>query len=343
MPRIMPVAVSCLAAWWVSGVALASEQTVVGGPGNDYQASVIVPWSAPQQRILVFERLDAGFSGDLLLTRSEDGGVTWSGPEAIVSGAANERHPTLVQTAPASFLLLYLSNASGGFRIHRASSADGSQFQQHGAIDLGWVGTGEINPQLSRDPDGSLNLVYHRLSGAAYIARSTDGGLSWDTLRTQISPGNAALPRIARRASDGRYLLLYQTGSSAVSIWTKTSLDPYDWSGPAQLLVADGNNHDGWPLALDNGRWLILWARVSGGAFQIHASHSADALVWTSPQIHNERPGLANVQPHALPGAVAGTVELYWGAAQVAGSSNHDIVRRSELMAVPELLADGFE
>lgn len=324
------------------GPAPAAE-IVVGGLGNDYQATVVVPWSDAQQRIAVFERLDAGFSGDLWLTRSANGGINWTAAAPVIASGANERHASLLQVAANSFVLFHLSNASGAFRIHRASSADGVSFTPQGAIDLGWASGGEINPQIIRDANGDLLLVYHRLGGAAYIARSTDGGATWDTQRIQVSPGNAALPRLARRATDGRYLLLYQTGSNPVSLWARTSEDAGAWADTPQLLVADGNNHDGWPLAKADGSFLVFWARVADGAFQIHASRSPDGAQWSAPEALTDRPGLANVQPLALPGADPGHVELYWGAAQVVGDSNYDIVREPALVVADALFADGLE
>lgn len=54
--------------------ALSQAQTVVGGAGNDYQVSVAIPLGAPSARVAVFERLDGGFSGDLWVTHSADGG-----------------------------------------------------------------------------------------------------------------------------------------------------------------------------------------------------------------------------------------------------------------------------
>ncbi len=340
---IVHVLPALLIALTAASSAAASVQTVVGGPGNDYQASVIRPWTEPQERIAVFERLDGQFNGDLWLTRSNDAGASWTAPVAIISSAGNERHASLVQTAENAFALFHLSNVGGSFRIHRASSADGSGFVAQGAINLGWMSGGEINPQVLREPDGMLTLSYHRLSGPAYLARSTDDGASWDQLQTQVSPGNAALPRLARREIDGRYLLVYQTGSNPVTVWTKTSSDPYDWSGTPVALVADGNNHDAWPLVLADGRFAVFWARVVAGAFQIHVSISEDGLLWSPPTAVSDRPGLANVQPFALTAEGTGRIELYWGAAQVAGSSNHDIVRLASLQLDPPFFADGFE
>lgn len=323
-------------------IALHAQTAVVAGDGNDYQAAVVRPWGEPAARVAVFERLDAMFSGDLWLTRSADGGATWNAPEPVVDSAANERHPSLVQTAADRFQLFHLSNAGGGFRIHRAESSDGLRFEPAGAIDLGWPTAGEINPQVIREPDGSLLLAYHRLNGAAYVARSKDGGVTWDTLRTRVSPANAALPRLAYRERDGLYLLAYQTGSMPVTIWVATSHDPFDWSTPPQRLVADGNNHDPWPVVLEDGRLAVLWAREVAGAFQIHSSHSSNGVDWNAPLAQGDRPGLNNIQPYAL-ASPSGRVELYWGAAQVPGDGDYDIVRVGAALVVDAVFADGFE
>lgn len=100
-------------------------------------------------------------------------------------------------------------------------------------VDLGWTLKGEANPCVIREADGTLTMTYQRISGPCYISKSTDNGVTWDHLKTQVSPGNAQLPRLAKREFDGRYVVTYQTGSTPCHMWVKTSLDPYDWPGPA--------------------------------------------------------------------------------------------------------------
>ncbi len=348
LPRVPRRALSSLPLGLFATLPLAAQQTVIGGPTNDYQAAVVVPAQDPVARILVFERLDASALGDLWLTRSVDSGANWTTQVRIVGTAANERHASLVQTDPSGYALFHLSNASGGFRIHRATSIDGATYSASTPIDLGWPTAGEINPQVVRRADGRLLLCYHRLSGAAYIAASADAGASWDTLRTPLSPSTAALPRLAVRESDGLHLVVYQTGSNPVTLWVKTSFDASDWSAPARMLTVDGNNHDAWPLVLSDGRLAILWARVIDGAFQIVSTVSSDGIAWTPPRQQTARAGLHNVQPHALPAAASGVVELYWGAAQVGGLTDLDIVRSAAVEVAPAttaalIHADGFE
>lgn len=325
--------------------SLQAQQTVSGGTGNDYQADVAIPWDAPQARIVVFERLDAGQSGDLYVTRSSDAGATWTAPVLAIGTAANERHPALVQTGAQAWALFHLAGtgATSSFRIHRATSTDGTVFTAQGAVDLGWATGGEVNPHVVRHPDGTLAMTYQRLSGASYIALSADDGATWDTLRTQVSPGNAALPRIVFRPSDGTWLLVYQTGSNPVSAWIRTSADPYDWSAPARPLEPAGNNHDGFPMVLSDDSFAVLWAQATGSAFQVFSIRSRDGIAWEPAIQVSDRPGLHNVQPHALRGPDAGTAEIYWGAGQVPGYANLDIVREPAVLLAPAIFADGFE
>ncbi len=94
-----------------------------------------------------------------------------------------------MQLAPGSFALLYLVDQTGGgsYRIHRATSADGAAWTGHAAVDLGWATPGEINPDVVHEGGGVLTMTYQR--SGAYVARSLKGGVTWDTLRTQVSSG----------------------------------------------------------------------------------------------------------------------------------------------------------
>lgn len=331
------------AALAVVAACAGAQEAVVGGATNDYQASIVQPWNAAAARIVVFERLNGSVSGDLWATRSDDGGLTWSTPQIAVATIANERHAALVQTGDSGYALFHLSGGGSSFAIHRASSSDGATYTPHGAIDLGWVSGSPINPHVIRAGDGTLTMTYHLLGGASYIAQSADGGVTWDPLRTQVSPGNAQLPRIAYRQSDGVYLLVYQTGGGTLTLWVKTSIDPYDWSAPERQLTLDGNNHDAFPMVLPDGSFAILWARVANGGFQVFSTRSHDGIDWTAPLQHTDRAGLANIQPHALPASAPGRVELYWGAAQVPGDGNYDIVREPAVVVADVLFADDFE
>ena len=326
-------------------LAHADIEPVTDGAPLDYQPSVIRS-TDDGARIVVFERLDPGsLYGDLWLTRSIDGGLTWSAPVAVVASAANERHPALLQLGPANYVLFYLKggSASSSFRIWRATSSDGVAFAEQGPIDLGWAGGGEINPHAIRRADGTLTMSYQRLGSGSYVAESEDGGATWDTLKTPIALGSQ-LPRIAWRASDGLYLASYQVGSSALAMYVKTTVDVRDWSAAPQEFATTGNNHDSLPVVMPDGAFALFWIRAAGDRFDVAVRRSLDGTVWSDALAVTDTPAQDDVEPHPLVGASSTSVELYWGRDAADGQS-YDIVREADVPVAPDdaLFADGFE
>jgi hypothetical protein len=323
-----------------------AQQQVTSGDELDYQPAVVR--ANDGARIVVFERLDAStFFGNLWITRSTDGGDTWSEPVAIIATSANERHPALVETAPSEFSLFYLKgqSAASSFRIYRATSSDGVAFAEEGQVDLGWATGGEINPHVIRHSDGTLTMSYQRLGSGAgvYIAESSDEGVTWDTQQTQLA-GNAQLPRIAFRESDGLYLATYQTGSSALQLHVKTTTDVHDWSAPARDFAATGNNHDSLPVAMPDDAFVVFYIREAGAAFDVAFRRSLDGIAWADPIGVTDTPDEDDVEPHPLVGTSPYSVELYWGHNASLSGFDYDIVREpSILVADDTLFADDFD
>lgn len=337
---------------WAMAAALAATanlaaavEPVTSGPETDYQASVIRS-SDDAARIVVFERLDAALSGDLWLTRSIDDGASWSAPQPIVATAANERHPALLQLEAKDYALFYLRGTGGtsSYRIWRATSSDGIGFTEQAAIDLGWPSGGEVNPHVIRHADGRLTMSYQRLGGSVYVAQSEDGGATWDTQRTPIAP-SGQLPRIAYRESDGLYLASYQVGSSALSLYVRTTTDVRDWSALPQDFAVDGNHHDSLPVVMPDGAFALFWIRAAGAGFDLAVRRSLDGTTWGETIAITDTPDQDDVEPHPLVGDSATSVELYWGRDDPAGSLTHDIVREANVSIVTDdtLFADGFD
>jgi hypothetical protein len=327
-----------------SDPALAAQEPVTEGPVIDYQPSVIRS-TDDGARIVVFERLDPStLSGDLWLTRLEDAAMDWSDPVPIIASTANERHPALLQLGASDYVLFYLSDAGGGFRIHRATSSDAVAFTEHGAVDLSWATTGEINPHVIRHADGTLTMSYQRLSpGGSYVAQSVDEGATWDTLQTPIA--NGVLPRIAYRESDGLYLASYQVnpGNDDLRIYVETTADVQDWSGTPQDFAVTGNNHDSLPVVMPDGAFVLFWIRSDGGPFDIASRRSRDGENWQSVVPITLTPGSNDVEPHPLVGALPGMVEVYWGSESPPGSFEYHILRDPAVVVVADLVfSDSF-
>ncbi len=287
---------------------------IYDGPELDYMPSII-RLDPSGDLMLVYERIDlASFFGDLHVCFSSDNGSTWTTPQPIIDTALNERHPALIQLGVDSYALFYLvdETGSGSYRIHRSTSSDGLTWTSHGAIDLGWSTPGEINPDVFVEADGTLIMSYQRLSNPVYVARSFDSGATWDRLKVQVSGGTAALPRIAKRESDGVYLVTYQTGSSSVDIWSKTTTDPLNWPGTATHFSTTTNSHDAQPIVLEGGVFLVTYAQQVASVFDLFYRTSHDCESWSDAVRVTNDAAHYDTQPHPLLHGTPGRVILAW-------------------------------
>ncbi len=321
--------------------------SVTSGPELDYQSSVVrvVPSG---ELLVVFERINpVTFFGDLWVTSSADEGHTWSAPQEIIDSTRNERHPALVQLAPNGFALFFLVDESGGgsYRIHRASSSDGSTWAEHGAIDLGWATSGEVNPAVVHEGSGVLTMTYQR--SGAFIARSGDGGLNWDDLRTPVSSSWAALPRVTYRPNDGAYLVTYQinpSGDNNLDVVAKKSTDPYDWSPPEIPISADVNSHDSRPEVLADGTFVVAFARQAGSVFDVSLRTSHDGVTWNDRIPVTSDSSHYDTQPHPLPHLDPNLAILTWSH-QVSPQPyvDHDVMIETDFNLLLRIFCDGFE
>jgi hypothetical protein len=287
---------------------------IYNGSELDYQPAVI-RMEPSGDLMVVFERLNPStLFGDLYVTFSSDSGQTWTVPQAIIQTSYNERHPALVQMGPSSFALFYLvdETGSGDYRIHRATSSNGILWTSQGVLDLDWAAPGEINPCVIREADGTLTMTYHRIYGSSYIAQSTDQGVTWDQLKTQVSTGKGALPRLTKRESDGLYLVTYQTGSTSVDVWAKVSFDPHDWPVGATPLSTAINSHDSQPMVMEGGTFLVTYAQQVASVFDLYYKTSYDGVNWSEAVRITTDPQHYDTQPHPLREGTPGHVILTW-------------------------------
>ncbi len=295
-------------------LALAGAPVVVsGGSPIDYMPSPLL--NTDGSLMVAFERMTPpgqGFVGDILITLSSDTGSTWSTPTVVVDGTANQRHPALVHVPSGGYRIVYLSDESGGYGIFSAFSTDGITWIEEGQVDLGWSSGSFGNPTVTSEGDTALVVSYDKFFGqGGYVARSTDGGISWDTEMRRINI-KGRLNRILRYP-DGTYLCAWQEtgGGTVVNIFASYSSDLETWAPPESLTTND-NGHDAMPFIDGNQIPWIYYAKYEGSVYRIMRR---EVPCWGSfgEELLTYEDAHHSTQPHPLL-LSDGRTALFWGS-----------------------------
>ena len=238
-----------------------------------------------------------GGDSDVLVSRSKDGGQTWTHPIPLNNNAATDKGfdatPDIVTDASGRWLAVWSSGDSRGGKIGADRDILIARSDDNGAT---WSDPAPLNsnatsdensdwtPRLASDGRGTWIAAWSSADSLGdtigvdrdiLVSRSTDNGRSWSPVRALNS--NAAVdaredssPSIA---SDGlgNWLvawhawggLTYSDGSDADIALVYSSDDGETWSPPIHLNQGSGSDtvDDLLPaLATDGaGRWVAVW------------------------------------------------------------------------------------
>lgn len=267
---------------------------ISGGSDNDIIGRTVRTQSG--NLLTVIERNPDWNSGDLYTSVSSDDGTTWTSLSPAVTGSGNQSTFSLLRGEEDTLLLFYASNESGTYRIYCAFSTYGSAWTKTGEIPLPWAPSQNVyDPVVIREQDGSLTMTYIASGYGAYITNRTSSG-AWDTTKTQIASG-AYRARICKNSS-GLYLAAYhrRTGSTyQYDVFVRSSPDRLNWSQEVQLTT-NLNSHDPFCAVTPDNAFIVDYAKVVSGIYNIHTRRSYDGLNWeneyqiTFDGTHNTQP-----------------------------------------------------
>jgi len=189
-----------------------------------------------------------------MLTRSTDGGRTWSTPQKLPEGILGPIKDKPVQLADGS-LLCPSSTEHAGWRIHLERTPDfGLTWSKTGPLNDGKE-FGAIQPTILFHTNNHMQLLCRSEQRRITECWSRDGGQTWGPMKATTLPNpNSGIDAVTLK--DGRALLVYNhTTSGRSPLNVAVSRDGIEWES-ALVLEQEPGEHS-YPAVIQGGDGVV--------------------------------------------------------------------------------------
>ena len=190
------------------------------------------------------------YDGPLWVSRSSDGGRSFSAPQRLAGGSHEPpaRAPALAVGAAGTVYLAWTVGEVASADIHLARSVDGGRSFSRPERVATTPGYSDA-PKLAVDATGTLHLVHAETAGGPFAPsrihylRSADGGRSFDAPRVLSEP-------LPGRSAAAAYPYLALAGERLAVAWEAVPASGTGTRGLALSLSADGGRTFSAPAAV---------------------------------------------------------------------------------------------
>ena len=203
-----------VAIWGARGGAEGWDTPVLLAKISDLPHWNPILFQKPDGEILLFFKVGADCAKwTTFISRSIDGGNSWSTPEILVPGDTDGRGPAKnkpILLTDGTLLAPGSRETEGLWRVFTDRSTDGGltwSASDEVTMDRTLItGAGAIQPTLSESSPGHVHMLVRTSCGWICRSDSEDGGRTWSPLRKTSLPNNNSGIDLARD-SQGRLLL----------------------------------------------------------------------------------------------------------------------------------------
>ena len=288
-----------------------TPQVAVDGAGNIYAV-----WED-----------DTATNSNILFSRSNDGGATFSAPLNVSKSSGSSSNPLISVDRQGAINVVWVSDSPGNNDVFFSRSTDGGGTFSV-PLNLSNDPADSLSPQLAVDGSGNINVVWEsdNITFGVLFTHSTDGGATFSApLDLATNTGGSFGAQLALAAA-GSINVVWEddTNSGSTISYSRSSDNGATFSAPKNLSGTLSNSTES-QIAVDAaGNIDVLWADSTPGNFAIFFSRSTDqGATFSTPQNLSSSP---TNSLHAHIGVdTTGGVYAVWEENVAADAGNKDI------------------
>ena len=257
-----------------------SQDVLIYTYSGDYNSPGIAVDSAGNINIVWWGGTDPG---EILLSRSTDGGLSWSQVVIIAntSGYLIEAAAAVDSAGNINILWTDYSYSDDNYMIFFSRSTDGglSWSQAVKIHNQGVLGPESFleYPSIAIDSEGNINVAWEDFAESdvsIYFSRSTDGGVSWSQAINIFTPGGSYYPKIAVDIA-GNINVVWRDYVSGIDIYFGRSIDDgVTWSQAINVSNTSATLFSCPAIAVDSaGNINIVWGEGGDSTLSTPANY----------------------------------------------------------------------
>jgi len=234
----------------VTGTLVTTHLVQLNQPGR-FGFSNFVAFQRDGKTVLVdvFQEFSFTEAGPIMVTRSLDGGRSWSVPQKLGESESLQFPDIAIAPDQTLYATWHIPSGTGRELMISMSHDAGITWRTVSKLQLAQGGTLPA-PSLVAARDGSITLVYDdnrndqigdaEVTVDTWFARSSDGGITWDEVHVAGSFDHASVPHHDESGSDGGLGYYQETVALPCSIASSLVLGrPAAVLGPSDVFFAN--------------------------------------------------------------------------------------------------------